>query len=1035
MSLIRIITILFCVTGYGFFYNSNILAQSPLLRFQHVGVENGLSNKTVYTIAQDQDGFILMGTAKGLNRFDGSRVIPYGDRNNPDIRLLNASEITFIQNDNQQNLWIGTDRAGLFCFAQSSGTPIRFHSLHAHKDYKFGGDNIRKGLGFSKNGNIWISDDGKSLTEIGKNKKILRRVPLFEGNINIRFVSAFTDSTLLLGTFSNGVYLFNLRSLSISPWLSPELKGLDISEVLCEPQSSSLWVCSSNGLYLFDYRGKKINHYTCKGKTATSIPVNNITGILRDNQQRLWIATYGGGIALMEAATGSFHIYKHNLYNSQTLSGDEVLDIFQDVSGKIWVGTHKSGLSYFNPEACNFEIISTDSPLFPRTGDNNIKKMIKISADEILFLTEKGLSLYHEEKKTIRNFPLPHPDLPAFTLLLLQNRKIILAAENGLFYFQPENGKYSPVFTPEENKKPVKITALFEDSKGNLWMGGDDPKSLFVFHKDAKTIKTLTSDDIPDTHINTFFEDRSGNLYAGTWIGAFRFNYENQRFDNSKIGNINYSVISFFEDEQGNLEMGTYLEGLYILNRQTGKVTQLNRTNLLPDDNVLSVQSHRKENYWIATDRGLCLLIKEKKQSQNDTLTFKRYWFNPENGFPYSQTTGLLFSKNKLYVGTLNGVVHFYPDSLTIETPNAPIVITSLRIMDKEIPIHNQDSISVSLTYLQNFLEIEYAQLNFQPSHHEYATLLKNFDSKWYPAYNKQSVSFSNLSGGKYWFMIKSRNNDGTWGESQQKIQIIVYPPFWKTYWFLFLIIALFLGIVYAIYWNRIAKIKKEEALKTQYHKEISEMQVKLLRSRMNPHFLFNGLNAINHYIQKNEGDIASEYLADFARLMRMLLDNSQYACIPLSKEIEMLQLYLKFEAMRFSEGFRTEVVLDKSIKSKEILIPGMIIQPYVENAIWHGLRHKSGKDGLLTVLFSAAEGLLYCIVTDNGVGRKKSEEINQNREKHLSHGLKITQERLAFLAKEKNMPTGSTTKDLTDAAGNVCGTQVEIRLPIEDEF
>lgn len=1020
-----------CISCF-IFTGGALPAQAPLLHFQHLDIHSGLSNKTVFAIGQDAYGFVLVGTAKGLNRFDGLNVRPYGSLQNPDIRELNASEITFIQKDSLRNLWIGTDRSGLYCFSHSGSIITRYHSQSKISTQKLSGDNIRRGLGIMSSGSVWIADGNDMLTEIHPGRKIVRQIRVLEEGVKVRYLTALSDSVLLIGTNHHGVFSFNPQTRSVHQWAEKDITNQEVNAFWKDAESGKIWVCSNAGLFRFDYSGRKEIQYTFNPGNPYSIPSNNVTGIIRDKSGRLWIATYGGGISFLNEQQNRFISYQNIISNTESLSGNEALTLFQDESGKIWVGTHKSGLSYFNPESCNFEVIN-DTPKnrdAPVLSNNNIRRMLVLPGKEVLILNEKNVERYNPETRTVTKYPFPSPEQIGYTLALLKNGKVLFAADKGLFYF--ESGQYTPLLPPEENAQLRKITAIHEDFQGNLWFGGDDPKGLFVLWKDSGRLNRFDSSQIPDEHINTFFENKNHVFYAGTWIGAFRFDYQSRKFIPEKVGNVSFSVISMLEDAYENLWMGTYLEGLFVLNPKTGKVQALTRKNYIPDNNVISIQQDSENKIWIATDLGLCRLIPEQ-EAATDSFRFRRYNYNTNNGFPFNQTTGLVQEGETFFAGTLNGLVRFNREDLTEKTENAQTVITKIMITDKEYPVMNQDSIFLTLNYFQNFFSIEYSLLNYENSRNEFSYYLENFNQKWNYTENKQSVSFSNLDGGIYYFYLKARKPDGTWTEARKKITIRVFPPFWKTGWFFLLCISLLLGIVYFIYQNRVSGIRAEEKLKTAYHKEISEMQVRLLRSQMNPHFLFNSLNSINHYIQSNEGDIASDYLVDFAKLMRMILDNSQYAFIPLKVETEMLELYLKLEKMRFSQGFDAEIRMDNALKYTELSIPGMVIQPFVENAIWHGLRHKPEK-GKITLTFSLDGKVLTCIVKDNGVGRSKSAELNKNRKKHQSHGQKIAEERLDFLAKEHGLPLGVTITDLTDSEGVASGTQVEIRLPVETD-
>jgi tetratricopeptide (TPR) repeat protein len=225
----------------------------------------------------------------------------------------------------------------------------------------------------------------------------------------------------------------------------------------------------------------------------------------------------------------------------------------------------------------------------------------------------------------------------------------------------------------------------------------------------------------------------------------------------------------------------------------------------------------------------------------------------------------------------------------------------------------------------------------------------------------------------------------------------------------------------------------QEKQKESEYNKALAEMEIKSLRAQMNPHFLFNSLNSIRNYIIKNESKLASEYLANFASLMRKILDASQQSSLSLEEEIEMIKLYMDLERMRFSNKFNFEVKVLNDLDTANLNIPTMAIQPFIENAIWHGLLPKEDHDGKLIIQFRLNEldqDEILCEVIDNGIGRKASENAKSNLKRHQSKGIKITEMRLAQLSKNSESKHIEFV-DLTAPDGQSLGTKVIIHLPI----
>jgi len=214
-----------------------------------------------------------------------------------------------------------------------------------------------------------------------------------------------------------------------------------------------------------------------------------------------------------------------------------------------------------------------------------------------------------------------------------------------------------------------------------------------------------------------------------------------------------------------------------------------------------------------------------------------------------------------------------------------------------------------------------------------------------------------------------------------------------------------------------------------ELQKQSAELEMQALRAQMNPHFIFNCLSSINRFILKNESKVASNYLTRFSRLMRMVLNNSQKPLISLDDELEMLEIYLEMERLRFKNSFDYGITFLNTVVSDNIFIPPLLLQPFCENAIWHGLMHKK-QQGRLDIQLTMQDNILNCAITDNGVGREKAEEMNtKTAEKEKSMGLRITTERLALLNRDESLQTNYKIEDLKDEEGNAAGTKVTLKV------
>jgi LytS/YehU family sensor histidine kinase len=340
----------------------------------------------------------------------------------------------------------------------------------------------------------------------------------------------------------------------------------------------------------------------------------------------------------------------------------------------------------------------------------------------------------------------------------------------------------------------------------------------------------------------------------------------------------------------------------------------------------------------------------------------------------------------------------------------------------------------VHLKYKQNFFYIGFsAKAYTMPKDVKFRYRLSGFD-EWTDAGGRRFANYTNVPGGDYVFQLQVANNEGIWNEKILEMPVHISTAFWLTWWFRIAFVFVMMFIVYWLYRYRVEQVKKKQKLKSEYERKLANVEMSALLAQMNPHFLFNSLNSIDSYIIRNESKKASEYLNNFARLMRLILQNSRSNYISLKDELEALELYIQMESLRFKNKFQYSIAVEEGLDTSSIVIPPMLIQPYVENAIWHGLMHRTnGVEGLVKINILKKEDDLLCLIEDNGIGRKMAAELKaQKQSSHKrSMGMQITQDRIEIINKLYNMNASINIYDLKDEQGNARGTKVELTIPV----
>jgi hypothetical protein len=393
----------------------------------------------------------------------------------------------------------------------------------------------------------------------------------------------------------------------------------------------------------------------------------------------------------------------------------------------------------------------------------------------------------------------------------------------------------------------------------------------------------------------------------------------------------------------------------------------------------------------------------------------------------------LLLKNGSMAFGGSYGINLFNPNNIKTNPQMPKVYISELKIFEN--PFNSDTIISyideVYLKHYENAISLGFNTLGFTiPGKTRYQYRLIGYDNTWINANNRNYVSYTNLNSGVYEFQVRASSSYGDWGDQYRSLKIHIATPFYRTWWFIVAVLTIIAYIIYAIYRYRMKQIMEKERIRIQYNKDLAEVEMKALRAQINPHFLFNSLNSINNFILKNDTDKASKYLIKFSQLVRNILNNSSSPFVSLQEELQTIELYMLIEGMRFNNQFSSSIIINDEINTSVIKIPSLLLQPYVENAIWHGLLHKEGDKKIEITISRNSNQSIAIYIDDNGIGRTAAKALEQRPKDHKSFGMKIGENRLRLMNTGGTQIAKVDVIDLYDHLNEPIGTRIMIVIP-----
>lgn len=952
------------------FFVLSVKAQEPFIR--KISYLEGLPSDVIYDMYVSKKGLLYLGTDKGLVSYDGVHftLYPFDENLSNSVNSIQEDEngVIYCKNFSNQIYFLSNERLNL---------DKAFNDLISKKK-------------------LSIVD----FSVLGKQKVLLTSNQFFGIASNKHFViyqSNLVENDfyhLSYNTVSNEFYISSLDNILSfkNKKLQNKIKVKNGGNILEFHQGT---LC---------YSAKSIENKVKVGDSFINLSnlkqtvINKITSCKSD----LWICSNDGVFEI--------NLDKKTAENN-FLKGKRISDIVIDKEGNHWISSLDNGL-FFMPslKLKNLAVKGVDDQKKPNFSRVRIARnghfFVATSTGCVFEFDENGKQLlkYQSENKTEIEFITFHNDF------------IITSA--GVFKIGNPN--------PISNIKMYLGKEVVIDRYGNFVMASStyagllasDFKSNIIIPENFEKYEIkkfgLSANFLclRERRARTVFYDKNTNIYY------VAYNDDLYYYDKNGDGNIiklpnNQEIIAseMLQHSDGSIWITTTQKGIVqIKNQRVFK--HITTKNKLSSNNCRRIEID-DETLWILNDKGIETYNFKTSEVKNASanLCMKGITIND-----------FIIKNNTIAFITNEGI--FYTNKNFLDVNYVPqFEFTGIWVNRKKAVFKND----LALDYTQNNIQIDFRTIHYKSlGDYTYEYRFKNQDDKWYTLTSDASnIKFVSLKSGSYVFQIRVKyDNKST---EIKELYFEIKKPFWLQWWFILLEIVTLGFIIYLVNKNAVLRTKKRQEVKEQ----LALSQITALRSQMNPHFMFNVLNSVQGLIYSNQKSKASEYLGKFSDLMRKILEASDKKEITVEKEFEMLEMYVSLEKSRFDSDFEYSFSLPIGLDLSQYTIPSMIIQPFVENAIKHGLMHKKGAKELY-ITATIDEDYWHFTVEDNGIGRTKSEQINKGFKSHNSFATKAIDTRIALINKIATSKIEIKIEDKISNSNESLGTKIVILIPLK---
>ncbi len=1029
---------LVCIQVFAFF--GCIKAQFADSDFIRYSIKDGLSDNTIHCIAQDDQGYIWIGSDAGLNRFDGHQFKKYYQSTDP-IRLLSGS-ITRIKDFKSHQFGINT-RGGFqllntksyevqnFVVPDSTAFNTYLNStwdVVALEDGSFAVTTAAGFYVFDATGKVILRHDAFDIRDIGQQRILYGRDILSVGNG--QYLIYFNEKSMAHYDHHNKVYTeLDPNDSTWNVFAHPNAQPED-HWVLKQQVTPDEFIFIPSTSYSIIYY-----HHGLKKRVESPIPAEihysfnwaSKVALLNDTTLIINCRTKGFYMFQLNRSTGKIR-YDETKY----LPEYEIIYPFVDQDNRIWIGTTQGVLQQrLRPPVIHAYKYPPAEGVTYTGGFTTIYKY-----KDVLyagrFSRSKGLAIIDARTmKLIRDVDLFGPDSgwnEIRSIEMYHADTLWLGTNASLVWYDTKSGQYGKVLDEKKYPWSSDLPAVLgpPGPDGYAWIVSVLNGKVVRYHIPTRTFTLFTSETRPALPFDRV-KSVAYDAYGDTWIGGHslaRWNHLTESFDTliTVYGGANKyyeDIVTFTADTEGSLWIHNAYNGLLEYRIKDQKFIPYSIKDGLPSDVLQSISPVVDGKLWVAGSHQLTLFDSRTKQ-------FTIY--DQSDGMPDQKSTG-----RKMYMDRESGTLYLCNTDYISTFPFNPLKETDMSsdLMIEEVTVDNdrtyyQPVDPLRIRYNENALVINYAIIDYEKSNYQFS-YRPYPNHPWIVVGDQRNINLSNLPPGAYTIQIRATGKPGV--EKIKELHVVIRSPLWKTPWFIALVTLLVGAIIYGQVRKRIQYIRQ----KANIDKLLSQTEMKALQAQMNPHFIFNSLNSIGEMILNNENKDASNYLSKFARLIRITLDQSSQTMVSLRNTIDYLERYMEMENIRNSH-FTHQIKVDPTLDIDETMVPPMLIQPFIENALWHGVS-AADKRIHVRIGFSKDKDNLLCTIDDNGVGIHHARQQNNTNGRHQPVGIANIQTRVSLLNEKYNLHGHITIADKKDIPGQTeTGTLVTLQLPLEIE-